>query len=406
MSDNFNINTTQDQSLVAGGLDTNNPAMTYVDFANQITKAEQEQRRQEQMINQATELAKQEKLSTKQKTQADAMGVNPEMKDFFTVDEAVSYLKAASVDDKLIESFVASLNGKQIVSRAAIDTIIRKKEAQAKTGIPFIASAEDARNESLVTKEGDNLVAGQSYFDTGEKDEEGNAIYGHGGKEPVDQEHKLKLKEEEAAEKQWQKLDMEINKFLRSSRGNGLTTAVQRSVRALNELGEGQPLTSPVLSYIQRDISGIFQGGVPTVAGMDQEDFTNTMQKINNIIAKYTGVQGYFHKDLGDQREYLLGLLMRLRDTTMQMLKASVASESTAYEQIIHGEPDRWTRMVDGKTHMVESGLSENAKTTMDAMKDTPQGQLKPALTPKAKEEGQPDVHALANALGLKKKAK
>lgn len=407
MAENFNINTTQDQANQGEGLERDNPSMTYVDFANQMVKNQQSQAQQAAMIEQAQELAKQQKLATKQKTSADEMGVNPEMKDFFTVDEAVAYLKAAGVDDDQIQSFVTSLGTKQVVSRAAVDTIIRKKEAAVKVGQPFIASAEDAKNSSLVTKEGDQLVEGQSYFDTGEKDDDGNGIYGHGGKEPVDQTAKLHLKEEEAAEKQWQKLDGEINKFIRSSRGNSLTQASQRSVRALNELGENQPLTSQILSFIQKDVSGIFQGGVPPVGGMEAEDFTNVLQKVNQFIGKYSGVQGYLHHDLGNQREYLLGLLIRLRDSTTDILKSSIASEASGYKQIIDSTPERWQQMIADKMTAITSGLSKNAQTTMDAVNEGAQGHLGPAMTPKgtAAPAGGPDIHALAAALGLKKKA-
>lgn len=406
MADNFNINTTQDQANEGAGLERDNPSMTSVDFANQMVKNQQAQAEQAALIQQAQELAKQNKLGTKQKTEADAMGVNPEMKDFFTKDEAVAYLKAAGVDDGQIESFISALGSKQIVSRAAVDTIIRKKEASVKVGQPFIASAEDAKNSSIVTKEGDQLVEGQSYFDTGEKDEDGNAIYGHGGKEPTDPTAKLALKDQQLEDKMWMDLNKELNKFIRSSRGNALTSAAQRSVRAINELGEGQPLTSQVLSYIQKDISGIFQGGVPPVSGMEAEDFTNIMQKVNQLIGKYTGVQGYLHKDLGNQRQYLLGLLIRLRDSTDGMLKAALASNAEGYRTIIDKHPEQWQKIIEDKMAAVQAGLSTNAQTTLDAMKTDPQGQLKPAMTPPAAgaTDGGPDIHALAAALGLKKK--
>lgn len=411
MADNFNINTSQDQSLISGGLDVNNPSMTYVDFANQIVRNAQEQKRQEELVQQAMEATKQSKLSTKQKTQADELGVNPELRDVFTVPEAVAYLKAAGVDDVQIQSFVESIGDQRTVSKAAVDTIIRKKERMAKAGVPFIASEEDAKNPSMLTKEGDQLVAGQSYYDTGEVDSDGNAVYAHGGKEPVDQEAKIHMKEEEAKEKQWQKLDTELNKFIRSSRGNALTQAAQRDVRGLNELAEGQPITKQMLHYIQKDVSGIFQGGVPPVTGADAEDFTNVKQQLNAFINKYTGMTSFFRSDIGDQREYLLGLLMRLRESTIGMLEAALKSSMAGYEQIINDQPDRWERMLKGKMGAVSAGLSKNAETTMKAMKETKQGNLPPAMTPKgegaaaAPAEGQPDIHALAAALGLKKKA-
>jgi hypothetical protein len=397
MADNYNINTTQEQSFEAGGLDKNNPAMTYVDFATKMAENAMNQKRQEQMIQQAIELTKQQKLSTKQGQEAADLGVNPNLKDVFTIPEAVAYLKAADVDEAQINAFVTAIGDQKTVSKAAVDTIIRKKEMAIKPGTPFIASEADAKNGSMVTKEGDQLVAGQSYYDTGEKDNDGNAIYAHGGKEPVDQEGKLALKDQQLAQKQWIDLNKELNKFIRSSRGNALTQAAQRAVRALNELGEGQPLTAQMLSFIQKDISGIFQGGVPPISGMESEDFTNALQRINQLIAKYTGVQGYLHHDLGDQRQYLLGLLMRLRDSTNGMLKAGLASNAEGYRTIIDSNPEQWQKLVADKMTAVEAGLSENAKTTMGAMSEDKQGQLGPAMTPKA--TGGADLDAKKAAL-------
>jgi hypothetical protein len=406
---------TQEDAYKASGLNPENPAMTYVDFANKMAENSTNQQKQEQMVQQAIEMTKQQKMKTQQGQEASDKGINPEMKGYLSVQEAVAQMEAAGVDEGQIQAFVTSLGDQQMVSQAAVDTVLRKKELAVKPGTPFIASDADAKNESIVTKEGDQLVSGQSYYDTGDKDQDGNAIYAHGGKEPVDQEGKLALKDQQLADKQWTDLNKELNKFIRSSRGNALTQAVQRAVRALNELGEGQPLTSQMLSFIQKDVSGIFTGGVPPISGMEAEDFTNTLQKVNHFIAKYTGVQGYLYYDLGDQRQYLLGLLMRLRQSTTDMLKASLASNAEGYRTIIDKNPEQWQKIIADKMAAVESGLSSNAQTTLDAMKESPAGNLPPAMAPTGTSaapnpsttpvaSGGPDIHALASALGLKRK--
>src|SRR5260221_474190 len=204
---------TQEQANEAAGLEPGNPAMTYVDFANQMAKNSQTQASQEEAIKQA-------QLLTRQKTAANAAGINPEMKGYLSIGEAVAQLKAAGIDDAQIQAFVESLGNQQYVSQTSLDTVIRKKEAQSKFGTPFIASEDDAQNASMVTKEGDKLVSGQSYYDTGEKDADNNAVYAHGGKEPVDPSIKAGQKQQQADEKSLADLGKELSKVTNPSRGN------------------------------------------------------------------------------------------------------------------------------------------------------------------------------------------
>jgi hypothetical protein len=404
MADQYLPFSTQDQANEAGGLESGNPAMTYVDFANQMVKNSQSQQEQAEAIKQA-------QMLTQQRQAASAAGINPATKGYMSKDEAIALIQAELDRQKLLTPAVQADIDKwyaaapQMVDQQNVKDFISKYQPhEEKPGAPFLASPEQAANPSMLTKEQDNLVAGEMYYDTGEKDAEGNAIYAHGGQEKVD---KSGDKEAATAEKAWQKLDTEMNRFIRSSRGNSLTQAAQRAVRALNELGEGQPLTPQMLSYIQKDISGIFQGGVPPVAGQDSEDFTNVLQKVNGLIAKYTGVQGYLHHDLGNQRQYLLALLMRLRESTTDMLKQALASEASGYQTIIDSDPARWQAMIDGKMKAVEAGLSQNATTSLEGMASQPGGQNPPAFTPPtavpaATPAGGPDMEAKKAALRAK----
>lgn len=399
MSDNYNINTTQEQSYDAAGLERDNPSMTYVDFANQMVKNSQAQQQQAALIKQAQELAKQKTLETTQKQAANDMGVNPEMKDFFTVDEAVAYLKAAGVDDEQIKSFVSSLGTKQIVSRAAVDTIIRKKEASAKLGTPFIASNEDAKNASMLTKEGDNLVAGQSYYDTGSLDEEGNAIYGHGGKEPVDPSVKADQKQNSVDEKALADLGKELSKVTNPSRGNFISQNIGRAFRALNELHEHPDLPKQTLAYIQEEVGGIFMGGVPPESALQAADITNMKQQINGTINKMTGLVQFFNSNKStNQSTYLVSLLTNLYQSTVDMAKSMMEAKIQAYPGLLDRRPDDVKHLLDQHENVLSQGLSQGAKKDMADAK-APAAAEKPA-------DGQPDIHGIAAALGLKKKAK
>jgi hypothetical protein len=377
MADNYNISTTQGQANEAGGLDQSNPAMTYVDFANQIAKNANTQTEQQQAIQNAA-------LMLKQKQAASDAGINPAEKGYISKDEAMALIQAELSRQKLLSDDVkAQLQqwynaAPQMVDQQDVkDFISRYQPKEGKSGVPFLATAQDAADADKTDETGKPLIAGQMYSAT--TDADGNVTYVRGGQE------KLAAggdKEGQAEEKSWQKLDAEINKFIRSSRGNTLSQAVQRANRALNELGEGQPLTSQVLSFIQKDLSGIFQGGMPPVSGMDSEDFTTMLQKVNQFIGKYTGIQGYLHSDLGNQRDYLVGILGRLRDSTIAMLKSAISSEASGYQTIIDGSPDRWQQMVTDKLNAVTTGLSDNAQTTLTAHNQGKSGNNPPAMLP------------------------
>jgi hypothetical protein len=312
-------------------------------------------------------------------------------------------MKAAGIDDDQINSFVTSLGDQQYVSQAAVDTVIRKKELANKPGTPFIASEADAANESMVTKEGDQLIAGQSYYDTGDKDKDGNAVYAHGGKEPVE---KPALSTAQTSQK-WAQLGKALHDDVKVGRGTVLTQSLTRANRALNYLATRPNIDRQGLMFIQQDIVGIFQGGVPTEEEMKNADYSTAVQKLNSLIGKYTGTFGALKWDAvtaGEKsyvRNQLQETILDMRKGIIDTIETMIAADSTGYEDIINADPDRYHRMLDAYTKTVESGLNKEAKalTTPEA---TSTGTPAPEAAPVA---GGPDVNALAAALGLKKKA-
>lgn len=381
--------------LIAAGLNTSNPTQTYVDFGNTMAKNQQEQAAQEQAIALAKERVAQAKFETANQV-SDAM----------TPEEARAYLqivaqsKGLNIDQASIDKWVALLPAhvnRQIVesfanrfaretTRAGQSTpfeetdIIQIPEGKSATDLG-LTDMKDASGTSVDDKTKSDGTFTASVPNAGMY----QVLYDNqgviqkfipGGKEPVDQTAKLALKAGESTAKQWQKLDAAINQFLKSTRGNQLSTAIIRSNRALNELANDEVLTPQVLSYIQKDLSGIFQGGVPPQSGMEGEDFTTTLQKVNGLISKYTGVQGYLHSDLGNQRDYLLGLLARLRESSVTMMKQMIASEAAAYQEVISQDPDRWTKMTADKITGATSGLSATAEAAV-AGKEMPKNVTK-----------------------------
>lgn len=413
MADNFNINTTQDQANEAGGLERDNPSMTYVDFANQMATNSQNQARQAQLVQQAIEQTKQQRLATTQGQEAADLGVNPNLKEILTVTQAVALLKAAGIDDAQIQAFVDAMGDNQTVSKVAVDTVIRKKEMANKPGTSFIASGDDAKNPSLVTKEGDQLVEGQSYYDTGEKDDEGNGIYGHGGKEPMDNSGKLALNQSESAEKQWQKMGALIQSAMKSRSGpvGMLGTTIVRSLRALNTLNHGK-LTKQDVSNVSSDIAAIYQGGVPSIIQTTENNYGTKLQDLAETLRHYTGILSYFGNDkiMADTSAKLRQVLEDMRNSAVVQMQKFVEMQFPFFQQIIDTNPERWEKVQKSVLDFLTAG---ELSPTGEAM--PPSGA--PATTVTAPTTASvpgtvpppassvPDIHALASALGLKKKA-
>lgn len=136
----FNINTTQDQSLIAGGLNPNDPSEN---FGDMIAKNQMKQAEQRQLVMQAVERSKQAKLSTKQKTEADAAGVNPELSEYLPKEQAIAFIKQAwevGDDDPKVAELHRVLPNQ--VNRYTVQTIMRKRDMSLgkSIGEPFKAT--------------------------------------------------------------------------------------------------------------------------------------------------------------------------------------------------------------------------------------------------------------------------
>src|SRR5258708_6806193 len=198
MADNYNINPTQGESLEAGGLDQSNPAMTYVDFADQMVRNSQAQQAQAEAIKQA-------QLLTKQRTEANAKGINPAEKGYVSKDEAMALIQAELSRQKLLSDDVkAQLQvwydaAPQMVEQQDVkDFISRYQPKAAKNGAPFLATDQDASDKDKTDETGKPLVEGQMY--SAVTDADGNVTYERGGQEKVDNSGS---KEAATSEKAW-----------------------------------------------------------------------------------------------------------------------------------------------------------------------------------------------------------
>jgi len=388
--------------LIGEGLNPNNPTGTYVDFANQLVKNQQEQAAQEQAIARATELAKQAQLQTRQGLSAEQAGYNPLLANSMTPDQAVAYVKLVvkekglTIDQADLDAWKATLPERvereevmAFANRFAkpsirpgvaakfttdMDLLVPAGKSAADIGLTDMKDAEGTSVDDKTVSDG-TFVAHVPESGMYQADVDNTGVLQHytpGGKEPVDQTAKNNAKSTADTERQWQKLDAAVNSVVKQGRGNQLAIAIARSDRALNELASPEVLVPQVLQYIGKDLSGIFQGGVQPVSGMEGENFETAYQQLNAFVQKYTGVSGFFKTDVGNQREFLLRLITRLRDGSLDMLEKLIAAKEAGYKAIIDADPERWQKMVNDYTAANTAGLTATAAAATKAAAASP----------------------------------
>jgi hypothetical protein len=371
MADNFNLSLNGPSSAdeAAAGLESNNPAMTYVDFANQIVKNSQTQQYQQQLIDQA-------KLAQSQRQAASDKGVNPNLKDYLSVDEAVAELKAAGVDDGTIQSFVQALGNQQEVSRQSVDTVIRKKQLGEKQGQAFIATDEDAKNPDMQDENGKPLTAGQSYAAQIDQTS-GDVMYVRsGGEGLIAGQSKAGSKQGDLDRKDLQKLGQDLNKISQPSRGNWVSQNIGRAGRALSEIHKHPDLPAQTLAFINEEIGGIFMGGVPPQSSLEASSVENAKQAINARLNYITGNPQIFqHQDLrNSQAQYLIDLLTTLHNSTVDLANSMIDARVAAYPDLKNDRPEDVQNLVDENRKILNAGISTGAQADMTASAGKGQG--------------------------------
>jgi hypothetical protein len=374
MADNYNINTTQGQANEALGLDNTNPAMTYVDFANQIAKNSATQQLQNNAVQQA-------QLMLQQKQQAAASGVNPETAGYLPVDEAVAELKAAGVDDDTIQEFVKGLGNQQMVNRASIDTIIRKKMLSSKMSVagksfkttddiavPAGMKAEDMGLIPDPAKPGIGHVPSNGEYQVSVDPDSGQPMaYISLGETPPSNIPGATTPLQTA--KRWSDLEKQLTQITKVGRGTALTQSLMRANRALNYLASHPNLDKTGLAYIQQDLTGIFQGGVPTEEEMRNTEYTTAIQEVNQLIGKYTGTFGALKWNAttaGDQsyvRDQLQSVLIDMRQSITNTLQSMITAMADGYQDIIQQNPERWQQMLTDQEKILDSGLNKSSSS-------------------------------------------
>jgi hypothetical protein len=405
MADNYNITTTQGQANEAEGLDQNNPAMTYVDFGNQIAQNARTQASQEEAIKQA-------QLLTQQKTAANAVGINPSEKGYMSKDEAMALIQAELSRQKLLSDDVkAALQqwydaAPQMVEQQDVkDFISRYQPKAAKNGAPFVATDVDASDKDKTDETGKPLVSGQMY--SAVTDADGNVTYERGGQEKPDNSGS-----KDAATLQKRKTDLIklVAKQLEARRGNWLSQGLYRCSVALQKL-QGTPfMTKQDLYQIAQDVTTIFTGGVPTEDEILKSSYGTKVSDLLGTLTSWTcKVLGV---PLQDIRAKLISIVQPLYDEMLSRFTNLMDVYAQGYLDVIEADPQWWDDTKQKAIHAAEH--QQNAGTALVSGNLAPVGNATPpAATPAAAAPaaaapaagGAPNIDALASALGLKKKA-
>lgn len=367
-----------EESLVSRGLDTTRPQQTYVDFATQIAKNQAEQKSQEETLRLAKEHVEQAKYTTRNEQDAQEAGLNPLLLDNMTPEQAIAQLKVIAqakgldISDADIQAWAQTLPPR--VSNQVVETFANRFAREStRAGQP----AKFEKSDNIDIPEGSTakdlgLVADPADPQVGHVPEDGmyQVVYDNqgvlkkfipGGKEPADPTAKANAKAADSTEKQWQKLDKEINGAFKTRSGGlgSLSTAIFRTVRAINTITATKNLTAQDLANISQDIAGVFQGGAPTVVTAKDNDYSTTFTNLADTFRKYTGIIPHFGSKgvLEDTKAKLLQVCVDLRDSATANIKKYIESEEPAFKQIIDESPDRWQQMQDKKMSFITSGL-------------------------------------------------
>jgi len=368
MADNFNVSTTQSQANEAGGLDSNNPAMTYVDFAHQIANNAATQTEQQQAIQNAA-------LMLQQKKQLAASGVNltPEATNFLPINEAVGELKAAGVDDDTIQQFVDSLNGQQMVNRASIDTIIRKKMLSSKLSVAgkafkttddiLLPPGTNAGDLNLVpdpTRPGIGHVPSNGEYQVSIDPQSGQPTsYIALGETPPE---KPNTKGADQLQKRQTDLVKLIAKQLEARRGNWLSQGLYRCSVALQKLNNTPFMTKQDLYQIAQDVASIFTGGVPTEEEIQMSSYHTSLNSLLDNLTSLTGK--VFGLPLQDIRSKLMSIVQPLYQEMIERFTNLMDLYGQGYPDVIQANPDWWDQTKQKALHAAEHQQSIGSALT------------------------------------------
>jgi len=390
MASNFNLRSDSRDALMGAGLDPNDPTNTYINLGNTIAQNMQRQQTHEQQVAEAVERIKQAKLSSTQKQEAADLGVNPELKDYLTIDEAVALLKANGLKQDKIDEFVSSLGDKQVVSRQAIQAVILKRGGAgslslvgAKEGQPM-QDEESGKWVRTWTKRTPDLgilmtdrvsPVGVAVFQA--EDPEGYAA-GHviesiqGPKLATQQTTagaKKTMAEQKVAQNKiqnWLTLEKRVNPNSAAGQNAlGLSgKANQRADRAFGLLAIPET-TWEDMHAIVTDTAGILTGGVPQMPTIEDQNIGKSIaERWSKLLSFVTG-----HRTEGTvplkYRQQLFDRIKEIKNVDNEIIDKQLGIVEVAAEDVIKQDQQRWERLKNAVIATTESMEQDAAKAAI-----------------------------------------
>ncbi len=346
MADNYNVSLAGPSAAeeAGAGLDPNNPAMTYVDFGNQIAKNAQTTAEQSELIKQA-------QLTTQQRTAANAQGINPSTKGYISKDEAAALIRAELTAKNLLSPDVETqiqtwyTAAPDMVEQQAVkDFTSRYLPKEGKTGTPFLATTADAADTDKTDETGKPLIADQMYSAT--TDAKGNVTYVRGGQEKTDNSMALGEKDQQFWQRQWTTaVANKINPYLSSSRtqvGVALASYI-RCTRALQALSKS-PITRQDSMSVIAEIGAIYKGGSPDQAQMLETQYNTLFGWATSNIQTLLGKA---MPSLPESiRQQLVARVTDLERTSRQVIENAISSVQALDSEVIAHNQDQWDKFL------------------------------------------------------------
>src|SRR6185312_4943693 len=366
MSDNFNINTTQAQSLEAGGLDPNSPGQTLWDSMNKNQLAQQEQA---QLVQQAIEKSKQAGIQTQEDQSNLDTGAYQAGKGLVPKAQAITTLKAgldnSSIDDDQKASVLqdAEDTWPEVVSADEVHRMITALHEGRVTklgeGLPFPATGKE------VDGDGNPYPKGTMIQDI--VDNDGNHTFVESNTPPA--VIKAENGKNKATTDDLRAFGKEISGLMKTRFGSTgmLATTVFRADRAINTLTSQQTLTKQDLDNVSTDIAAIYQGGVPGQSQVIENGYGTSLTNLMDTLRHYTGVLSGFglnQKVLSDTKAKLLGVLTDMRNSALASLKQIFEGLVSHYPSLSADDP-AVVKIIDDAMAGLSSGMINAGRQVM-----------------------------------------
>ena len=385
MADNYNISTNLGDILKSSGLDANDPGATYVNFERQMAEQAMRQQTQAQQVQEAAERIKQAKLASTQKQEASDVGVNPELKDYLSIEEATALLKANGIKQDHIDEFIKSMGDKQYVSRQAIQAVILKRGGAGSLSLVGAKEGSPMQNEEgkwvrtwikrtpdlgiLMTdrvspvgvavfqaEDPTGYEAGHTMLSIQDPKLAATTSMAESKKTLAD------AKVEQNKIQNWLTLEKRVNPNSTAGQNAlGLSgKANQRADRAFGLLAVPNQ-TWEGIHAIETDLAGILTGGVPQLPTIeDQQIFEPAKERVARALEFFTAhrTEGLVPVEIEKQ---LFDLIKEIKNVDNEIIDKQLGIVEVSAEDIVNKDRPRWERLKNAILTTTESQEEDKA---------------------------------------------